>query len=396
MKIAVISTMGGSPWGGSEELWATMVREAIDAGHAVTVSVYEWPTVPARIAELERAGARVMRRPLPRRGSRYDRLLRRVLPETRDPYRELLEAAPDVVFLNQGAMYDVPDDHPALARGLSAAGIPYVAMCHFNSDALQPNDALRAAAGEFFERACRVVFVSHQNQELAERQLARAIPNAVVLRNPVNLAHLEPVSWPADGPARLAIVGRLDVQHKGHDLLLDCLRAEAWREREWRLRVYGDGQDLGYLQSLAEFGGISDRVQFLGHVGDVRSIWAENHLLVLPSRAEGMPLVVVEAMLCGRPCVVTDVGGNVEWIEEGQAGFIAAAPTRPAFSAALEKAWAERANWHQLGMQAHEEAMRRFDRRPGLTLLRVLEEAARAASRAKDGLATDRMPVVAR
>src|SRR5690242_12810961 len=123
MKIAVISTMGGSPWGGSEELWAAMVQEAVDAGYPVTASVYQWPTVPARIAELERMGARVMRRPLPRRRSRYDRLLRRVIPAGRDPYRELFEAAPDVVFLNQGATYDVPDDHPALARALYAARI---------------------------------------------------------------------------------------------------------------------------------------------------------------------------------------------------------------------------------------------------------------------------------
>ena len=56
-------------------------------------------------------------------------------------------------------------------------------------------------------------------------------------------------------------------------------------------------------------------------------IWAEHHALVLPSRFEGMPLVVVEAMLCGRPCIVTDVGGNAELIRDGINGFLAKAPT---------------------------------------------------------------------
>lgn len=378
MKITVVSTMGGSPWGGSEELWAAMVPAALDAGHTVTASVYRWPDTPFRIAELERMGARVLRRSLPRRRSRSDRLLRRVIRAARDPYRELLAATPDVVCLSQGATYDVPDDHPSLARALHAAGIPYVPICHFNSDALQPDDTLRAAAREFFARANRTVFVSRQNQELTERQLACRLPNAVVLRNPVNLVNLEPVAWPAGGPPSLAIVGRLDVGHKGHDVLLDCLRSERWRRREWRLRVYGDGEDRGYLESLCHLYGIAQRVQFLGHVGDVRSIWAENHVLVLPSRAEGMPLVVVEAMLCGRPCVVTDVGGNREWIAEGRSGFIGAAPTRQAFGAALEQAWTARASWPRLGMKAHEEALRRLDRSPGLTLLRMLEEAAHA------------------
>ena len=53
-------------------------------------------------------------------------------------------------------------------------------------------------------------------------------------------------------------------------------------------------------------------VHFRGHVNDIRAIWEQNHLLVLPSRYEGLPLALVEAMWCGRPAVVTDVGGNAE------------------------------------------------------------------------------------
>ena len=46
------------------------------------------------------------------------------------------------------------------------------------------------------------------------------------------------------------------------------------------------------------------------------SLGVRNHLLVLPSRAEGTPIALVEAMICARPAVVTDVGGNVEWLED--------------------------------------------------------------------------------
>ena len=55
---------------------------------------------------------------------------------------------------------------------------------------------------------------------------------------------------------------------------------------------------------------------FHGHVSDVRGIWYDNHLLVLPSRCEGTPISLVEAMIWGHPAVVTGVGGNAEWVTE--------------------------------------------------------------------------------
>ncbi len=54
----------------------------------------------------------------------------------------------------------------------------------------------------------------------------------------------------------------------------------------------------------------------------VPDIWAANHLLVMPSRFEELPLAMVEAMLCARPVVATDVAGHKEIIEEGVTGFL--------------------------------------------------------------------------
>ena len=68
-----------------------------------------------------------------------------------------------------------------------------------------------------------------------------------------------------------------------------------------------------------------EKVTYGGFTEDVESIWASHHALVLPSRSEGLPLVVVEAMLCGRPAIVTDVAGNAELIQDGVSGFVAAA-----------------------------------------------------------------------
>ncbi len=91
---------------------------------------------------------------------------------------------------------------------------------------------------------------------------------------------------------------------------------------------------------------------FHGHVEEVVEIWRQNHLLVLTSRYEGLPLVIIEAMMCGRPCLVTDVAGNAELLEDGVSGFVAAGPTVKSVAAALERAWQERAKWPQMGRAA--------------------------------------------
>ena len=85
---------------------------------------------------------------------------------------------------------------------------------------------------------------------------------------------------------------------------------------------------------------------------NVERIWQENHALVLASRLEGLPLVVVEAMLCGRPVVATNVAGNAEVVQDGITGFLADAPTAPSFRVALERLWERRSGLKTLGEAA--------------------------------------------
>jgi glycosyltransferase involved in cell wall biosynthesis len=164
---------------------------------------------------------------------------------------------------------------------------------------------------------------------------------------------------------------------------MEVLDSPIWRGREWRLRLYGAGRDRQYLQTLAQHYGIAEHVEFCGHVDDIRSIWELNHLLVLPSRGEGTPLALVEAMLCGRPAVVTDVGGNTEWMQDGRTGFVAEAPTAKSFGAALERAWLAREHWQEMGIQARNDALAKFDKSAGKTLLSMLLEAAHSVQATK-------------
>ena len=147
-------------------------------------------------------------------------------------------------------------------------------------------------------------------------------------------------------------MARLQTRPKGHDLLLQALALPHWRERNLQLSFFGTGPNRQGLERLANMMGISDRVQFRGHVDGVADIWREHHLLAQPSRHEGMPLSLVEALICGRPAFVTDVAGHAELIQDEVNGFVAEAPTVRHLDAALQRAWDRRGDWEGMGRLA--------------------------------------------
>jgi L-malate glycosyltransferase len=367
MRICFISTGGGFPWGGSEELWSAAARAALGQGHRVAAVTYRWPDIPPRLRQLRACGARLFRRS---RGPQHRP--RRAFERFVYPWPALLAWGPDVVCISQGSTYEAAYSG-IVGRFLRNCGAPHVIVCQHNcDDAAVIGDGARRAAVTYFRGARQVAFVAERNLRSAERQLADDLPNARIVRNPVNLADLSPVAWPGPGVTRMASVARLDTQFKGQDVLLEVLGGASWRGRPWALRFYGDGPDRPYLERLARRCAIAERVEFRGHVPDIRSIWADNHLLVMPSRSEGTPLSLVEAMLCGRPAVVTDVGGHLEWIDEPATGFVADAPTPRSWGAALERAWEARPSWAAMGRRAHDSAISRIDPDPGESLLELL------------------------
>lgn len=369
MKIGVISTWEGTDWGGSEELWATMVEEAFKEHLNVAVSVCHGAVIPSKYHSLHN-GVRVLRRrPL------FAHRIEHEISKIASPFRRMFLWRPDVVCISEGGSYETVYSG-GLMELLFSSRIPYVVVCHFCHDDAG-RDGVRERAREVYERAFRVGFVSKKNLESTERQLAHKLTNAIVLRNPVNLADISAVPYRSSGPLSIANIARLSAGYKGQDILLQVLGSPTWRRREWRLRLYGTGQDREYLEALARHYGITERVEFLGHVKDIRAVWEFNHLLALPSRGEGSPLALVEAMLCGRAAVVTDVGGNAEWIEDGITGFVAEAATAKSFGAALERAWLAQADFAEMGRRGRACALGRFDPSPGKTLLKILIDAGR-------------------
>lgn len=363
--------MASAPWGGSEELWAATAGEALKAGHEVFASVCGWTNEALKIGELERSGAKVMRR-------RRDFGSQLPVAGAASRYRDLFMTNPNVIAVNQGGTLDFVWDKDLLEL-LYVSPVPYVLICQFNHDMPLLTDLHhRENAKKIFARAFRVLFVADRNRVEAERQLAAKIPNADLVLNPVNLADRSYLPWPESQTARFASVARLDARYKGQDILIEALSADQWRHRDWHLTIYGTGHDEGYLRSLADFFALQGRITFAGHCSDVRKIWAREQVLVMFSRGEGTPLALVEAMLCGRPAIVSDVGGNREWITEMQTGVVAEAPLVELARAALERAWSARQQWNTMGVQAHKFATARIGDPSIPGLLNVLAEASRS------------------
>lgn len=358
--------MWGSPWGGSEELWAETALEALELRHEVFVSILGWTNQAPKVRELERRGAKILQR-----HNRYFSGQGSSLGAA-SSYRELFNTNPDVIVISQGSTFDVVFESDLLEL-LYVTPIPFVIVCQFNESLpLLTNDYHREHACNIFSRAFRVLFVSNQNRMDAERQLVRRIPNSDLILNPVNLSDRSYLPWPDSGTARFASVARLEAKPKGQDILIETLNTDQWKQRDWRLTFYGSGPDEGYLRELVEFFGLQERITFAGHQSDVRAIWAQEQVLVMFSRAEGIPLALVEAMLCGRPAIVSDVGGNQEWITETQTGFVAEAPVIGFARAALERAWSARQSWNAMGQQAHKAATARISDSRLPRLLEVL------------------------
>lgn len=355
--IAFVSTMAGSPWGGSEVLWHGTALRLRKDGHKVTASVFGWPTIPPPIAELSASECKLRFRP--RRRNALQRALDRRhqrhhgIGLTGPDWHWLKRQSPDLVVVSQG----YPLDGIHWMRACGKLGLPYATVVQAAGELWWPDDTLIDPMREAYRGADPLCFVSHANHEVVERQCGMPFPNARVVANPWNSTTTAALPWPTDdGPTRLACVGRLDPRAKGQDLILEVLASEKWRERPIEVHFYGNGPCDSSLRSLATHLGVT-KIRFHGRVNDVNRIWAENHALILPSRFEGMPLAILEAMRCGRPVITTHVAGNAEYLHDGHSGFIAEAPTAALLDAAMERAWAARSDWKLFGLRARADVL---------------------------------------
>jgi glycosyltransferase involved in cell wall biosynthesis len=135
----------------------------------------------------------------------------------------------------------------------------------------------------------------------------------------------------------VGFVGRLE-HVKGCDQLIRAFAVLKEVCRDPQLVIVGEGTERRALEKLAKETGLEKRIQFCGFRSDTARIYRSLDLLVLPSRHEGIPLTLLEAMAMGVPVVATKVGGMPEVVEDRVTGLLVDADSPEALAAAITEA----------------------------------------------------------
>lgn len=203
-----------------------------------------------------------------------------------------------------------------------------------------------------YGRAERIVVLSNEDAAFFPqrlRQRVRAIPNPFV--PPVGNGNGARSNASYES---LIGVGRLH-HDKGFDVLLRAFSTIADRHPEWRLTILGDGDERPHLERLRDELGLADRVVLPGRVKDPYTHLKRASLFVLPSRVEGFPLALCEALASGLTAVATDCAGGVrDIIRNGENGVLVPVDNAAALAGELSRLMGDDLERQRLSARAPE------------------------------------------
>lgn len=205
--------------------------------------------------------------------------------------------------------------------------------------------------------------------QYARSQLMRLSPYAhwhklEVARLGVDPAHFAPRTrlGSEDGVFELLCVGRL-TPSKGQHRLVDAMARLHERGRQVRLRLVGAGPDRGALEAQVRHAGLGEVVVFEGAVNQdrIRALYARADCFCIASFAEGIPVVLMEAMAMGVPCVTTRITGIPELIEDGRDGLLVAPSDIDGLVAAIERLIDDPALYERLASAGRQRIVADYD-----------------------------------
>jgi glycosyltransferase involved in cell wall biosynthesis len=352
-SILFISAMNGDPWGGSEEFWFRTATWMAQNNYEVGCCLYTWPKGNQdKIKALQEAGCKVWLLPNPKqaknalhkmmvRGKAF-RMLKKLC---RQPW--------EIVCINQGGYEDVT--HRPF-RFLHKHLQKFLLVYHNYNDAHKLSKNRIKNLEKWVSKAKMNTGDAARIFESVQTVSGLTVPRQHVLINPITIHYQqEPPAWPELDEDRyvFSVIAQLDTRRKAQDVLVKALSSPKWRERNWVLYLYGNGNDMQRLKVLIHEKGLNDKVKLMGFTRHVNVALQKTHLLLQITHIDAMPLSVTEAMNMARPCVVSQVGDMPLWIDHGKNGYIAGSVAESGIDKALEEAWQNKENWKQMGIEAH-------------------------------------------
>jgi glycosyltransferase involved in cell wall biosynthesis len=271
----------------------------------------------------------------------------------RDHVRAIRAYAPDVVHANHTWPWACA--YAELAA-LLCPGVRVLAVDHLPVPSALPRRRLYAGR----MRARRLdghVAVGERAARQIEQLVGLRAGTVRAIANGVPATAPESAQPPATlaSPPVIGSVGRL-AEQKGYDLLVRALPALPAAS----LVLVGDGPARGDLERLAAELGVSGRLHVTGWTDDPRGYLAAFDVFALPSRWEGLPLGILEAMHAGLPVVACDVGSVAEAVRDGETGFLLAPDDLDALRERLRGLLADPRLARRLGERGRALATERF------------------------------------
>lgn len=353
-SILFLSVMNGDAWGGSEESWYRLALWMCKQEYKVAVCVFDWKDKENKLAELKENGCIIYL--IPNNGNGVFKLFRQKILLNSIPYKKY-----DLVFVNQGGWKDIahgPFKH--LYKKL-----PQYALTFHNYHLGQQYPARKVAMVDaWIKNAVVSLADSIKIFSMLETEYAIHPANKEILYNPITFEPpVQPVSYynPTDDqPWIIIMLAALDIGRKAQDLLIKAMARPEWKNRNWELRLYGEGRDKQLLFELIKNTQLENKVFLMGHSSAVKTVLAQSHLLMQVTHIDAMPISVSEAIAMSRPCIVSKVGDMPDWITDGYNGFICDSVTEDAIHETLERAWNKRTDWKQMGIAAHQTFIEKY------------------------------------
>ncbi|MBI1798223.1 MAG: glycosyltransferase family 4 protein [Candidatus Eisenbacteria bacterium] len=332
-RVSLVLAESGESVGGTERVVWELATRLPAARFDVRVWLATAPGVDEFASALEARGLRVDR--VPEVDSRWD------WKGMFDTWRRLRRAGPGLLHVHH--VWPAADRYLAALAG--AAGIPHLVVTEHivgssHSAAQRALKRRELARADAVTAVCGAVAETLIRDYGVDRALIRVVPNGT--EPPDERAEWDEArEWRsrlAATPIRPLWVcaARLEEQ-KGQDVLLEALAEISRRGLEYVVALAGVGSSRAALEARVASLGLGSRVRFLGQVEAIGPLLLAADAVALPSRWEGLPLTLLEALARARPVVASAVGGVPEVIEEGVHGRLVPAGDPIALADVLEQ-----------------------------------------------------------
>lgn len=338
-KILFFST--NDHWGGSEIACATLAQSFSEAGWNVTLVMNKHTPRPDLLDNISKD----------RSISFYER-------EAKDYCRSsetsnfVIGQKPDIIFISQGHVFESIE----LMQWCKKHNIKYVNFIPLVTEYHLSffNDLKLIKESSILLKRSKKIFIDNNNSiKVMQKMLGVSLNNFQVIHNGFDVKYNQEFSWnkPINNEYKLAFVGRLEAVHKGLDILLKVFSSEKWKNRPLKIMIYGKGS---YEETIRQtvIKNKMDNLVLCGYADNLEEVFSQVQGVVFPSRMEGTPISLIDALLCNRMAIVTPVGGMPEIIIDGYNGFVTESITVDGLDKCLERAWQKRNEWEKMGKEA--------------------------------------------